>query len=256
MHRNHQHFFSNIPLFTGLLGLALILSMGGCASVSIGNITAKGTPPKKLPSKIYVQEFSAPLENFRVDRSKNDLETFVKNERLALAQNLVQQMSKYLAPAEILAEDEKMPRGNYWLVKGEYDRVNQGSRLLRALIGFGAGGTKLETSVKVLDLSVKKPAPFITLMSTGGSGMPPGAVGAFSPAAPLFVTGAVVNAGGASLSGLSIDQNRTAREITAALSEYCFLNHLIPERRTRRPKKLGLLPPFQRPDFFVPKKGL
>ncbi|MEI6344931.1 MAG: DUF4410 domain-containing protein [Verrucomicrobiota bacterium] len=256
MQHNHQQPFSKQFFSVLVLGLLLTLFASGCASVSVGNITAKGTPPKKLPSKIYVREFSAPIENFRVDRSKNDLEAFIKNERKALAQNLVQQLSKYLAPAEILPEDEKMPRGNYWLVKGEYKRANQGSRLLRALIGFGAGGTKLETSVRVMNLSVKPPTPFLTLMSTGGSGMAPGAVGAFSPAAPLFVTGAVVNASGASLSGLSIDRNRTAREITATLSEYCFLNHLITERRTRRPKKLGLLPPFQRPDFFIPKKGL
>jgi hypothetical protein len=66
----------------------------------------------------------------------------------------------------------------------------------------------------------------------------------------------VANAGGASLGGLSVDRARTAREITAALSEYCFANKLIAENRTRRPKKLGMFPSVQRPDFVIPKKGL
>ena len=208
--------------------LGLLVSLSGCASVSVGNIFPKGTPPKKLPERIYVEEFTAPQESFHVDRSNHDLEAFVKAERLALAENLKAQLSKYTAPTEILPEGNTPPKGNFWLVKGIYDRVNQGSRALRIAVGFGAGGTKFETRVQVCSLSTGRPEPFLS----------------------------VANAGGASLGGLSVDRARTAREITAALSEFCFEKSLITERRTRRPKKLGLLPAFQRPDFVIPKKGL
>jgi hypothetical protein len=243
----------NLPIrFSTFL---LLLALSGCASVSVGNIHEKGIPPKKLPSKIYVQEFEAHEEDFHVSRSDNDLEVFIKQERQALAVDLVQQLTKYVAPAAILSEGKAMPRGNYWLVTGIYDRVNQGSRALRMIVGFGAGGTKMETRVRVDALAGREPQPFLTMLTTGGSGMAPGAVGAFSPAAPLYAAGAVANAGGASLSGISVDRIRTAREITAAVSEYCFQHGLIQERRTRRPKKLGMLPPVQRPDFIVPKAG-
>lgn len=235
--------------------LALLLSLSGCASVSVSNIKDKGTPPKKLPSKIYVQEFTAPYDAFRVDRSDQKLLAFVKNERHAMALDLVQQLSKYIAPAQILPEGTPLPKGNVWLVRGTYTRVNQGSRLLRTGIGFGAGGTKMETRVQFSALYSKKPDTFLSLMTTGGSGLAPGAWAAFTPALAFYWPYAVVNAGGASLSGLSIDRKRTAREITAALSEYCFLQGLIPERRTHRPKKLGLLPALQRPDFIIPKTG-
>lgn len=236
-----------------LLPVTLLALLAGCASVSVGNVNPKGNGPKKLPSKIYVREFIAPYDNFRVDRSDADLLAFVKKERHELAGDLVQQLSKYIAPAQILDEKSPLPKGNYWLVQGTYERVNQGSRLLRAGIGFGAGGTKMETRVQFLSLNAKKPEQFLSLVTTGGSGLAPGAWAAFTPAFAFYWPGAIMNAGGASLSGLSVDRNRTAREIAAALSEYSFQHGLIPKKRARRPKKLGEIPPLQRPDFIVPK---
>lgn len=242
-------------LFRLLLSIVPAL-LAGCASVSVGNVHPKGTPPNSLPERIYVREFSAPHDVFHVDRSDEKLLEFVKNERHALALDLAAQLSKYIAPAEILPEGKPFPKGNYWLLQGVYDRVNQGSRALRIGVGFGAGGTKLETRAVFSNLSTGTPVPFLSLLTTGGSGIAPGAWAAFTPAGAFFIPGAVANAGGASLGGLSVDRNRTAREVTATLSEYCFRLHLIPERRTRRPKRLGALPSFQRPDFVVPKTGL
>ena len=244
-----MHFLRLLKI-PSLLSLTLL---AGCASVSVGNIHPKGTPPKSLPAKIYVEEFEAPAESFRVDRSDRDLKEFIANERHKLAAALVVQLSKYIAPAEVLPEGKKAPKGNAWMIHGIFDRVNQGSRAMRIGIGFGAGGTKMETHVQVCSLAKGQPAPFLSMLTTGGSGVAPGAWAAFTPAGVFFIPGAVANAGGASLGGLSVDLNRTAREITATLSEYCFQNGLIPERRTRRPKKLGSAPPLQRPDFIAPK---
>lgn len=248
--------FLNFKRLTRALLLASLPMIAGCASVSVGNIHPKGTPPKKLPEKIYVSVFAAPPENFRVGRGEKDLESFIKEEQKNLSAALVAQLSKHIAPAEVLPEGKPAPRGNYWLISGTYDRVNQGSRALRIGVGFGAGGTKLETRVLCSDLTGRKPSPFLSMLTTGGSGLAPGAWAAFTPAGAFYIPGAVANAGGASLGGLSVDRARTAREITAALSEYCFENRLIAERRTRRPKKLGKLPAVQRPDFVIPKKGL
>jgi hypothetical protein len=231
------------------------LLLAGCASVSVGNVHPKGTPPKSLPEKIYVREFIAPYDVFHVDRGDAKLLEFVKNERHALALDLAAQLSKHIAPAEILPEGKPFPRGNYWLLQGVYDRVNQGSRALRIGLGFGAGGTKLETRAIFSNLSSGKPVPFLSLLTTGGSGIAPGAWAAFTPAGAFYIPGAIANAGGASLGGLSVDRSRTAREVAATLSEYCFQQHLIPERRTRRPKRLGALPSLQRPDFVIPKTG-
>jgi Domain of unknown function (DUF4410) len=48
-----------------------------------------------------------------------------------------------------------------WLVTGEFVRVTQGSRALRGLVGLGAGGTKLETAVRVYDLSHLSKGPVL-----------------------------------------------------------------------------------------------
>jgi hypothetical protein len=229
--------------------------LAGCASVSVGNIHPKGTPPKSLPKRIYVREFEAPPDVFHVDRNDERLKEFVKKERHLLAVDLAGQLSKYIVPAEILPEGKPLPKGNYWLLQGVYDRVDQGSRALRIGLGFGAGGTKLETRAVFSNLSTGTPSPFLSLLTTGGSGIAPGAWAAFTPAGAFYFPGALANAGGASLGGLSVDRNRTAREVTATLSEYCFQQHLIPERRTRRPKRSGEMPYFQRPDFMIPKAG-
>ena len=63
-----------------------------------------------------------------------------------------------------------------WLIRGEFTRVNQGSRLLRSTIGFGAGGTKVETNVYVYDLSKSSTTPFLTFSTSGGSNAEPGAI--------------------------------------------------------------------------------
>lgn len=250
------NLFHPVSISLRFLFAASLLTLSGCASVGVGNVFSKGDGQKKLPARIYVQEFKTPQDSFRVDRGGNDLTTFITAEKLALAQEIVAQLNKYVAPAEILAAGKEPPRGNYWLMTGIYDRVNQGSRALRTIVGFGAGGTKLETRVQVFSVSGKKPSQFLSLLTSGGSGLAPGAWAAFTPAGAFSVPGAVANAGGASLGGLSIDRKRTAREIAATISEYCFQQGLVPERKTRRPKKLGELPFFQRPDFVVPKGGL
>ena len=253
-----NQFFPVNRIFPVTLSCILII-FPGCASVSVGNIHHKGTPPGKLPEKIVVQEFIAPYDNFRVDREGKELDTFIHSEQHALGLALVEQLTKYIAPASLLPGGKSLPKKsgeNIWRVRGTFEEVNQGSRLLRAGVGFGAGKTKMETRAEVDDLSSGKPVEILSMVTTGGSGLTPGAWAAFTPAMAFYWPGAIANAGGGVISGLSADRNRTAREITAALSEYCFQHGLIPESRTRRPKHLGSLPSLQRPDFLVPKTGL
>ena len=58
-------------------------------------------------------------------------------------------------------QQRRCPRGNFWLIVSRFDRMYQGSRMLRSVIGFGAGGTKLEMTVMVYDLSRRPPRPFL-----------------------------------------------------------------------------------------------
>jgi len=211
-----------------------------CASVSLKNVellTAR--PPSKAPAKIFVKPPTFYGAAVRVDRSGARLETFKHEMRERFTRNVVRRLSRYVAPAQAVAATAPLPRGNYWLMTSRFDRVNQGSRLLRSFVGFGAGGTKLEMSVVVYDLSGKPPRPFLLIQTTGGSNASPGAIGT----ATYFATGVTAlfslgNLFEGTRSGLTFDTLRSAREITAALSEYLVGRGALPPGKGLRPKRV------------------
>lgn len=227
-----------------LLGLFLV----GCASVSVSETIARPKPgrPVTFPETIYVRNYATPPENFRVDREGEELQTFMVQNQDRLSRNLKRRLEKYLAPTQIIATTAPTPAGPGWLLEGTFDRVNQGSRALRSLIGFGLGGTKIETTTKVYQLGNskkrEKPELIYVIRTTGGSGASPGAIGGFSPFGPMGPFGMIPNAIFGAQSGLAFDTNRTSREITAALSEFAWQEGLIPQEQALGPKRLGRLP--------------
>lgn len=211
-----------------------------CASVSLKKVdvlTARA--PTKTPAKIFVKppEFYDP--GVRVDRSGARLETFKHEMQERFTRHLVRRLSKHVAPAEAVAATAPLPKGNFWLIASRFDRIYQGSRMLRSILGFGAGGTKLEMSVVVYDLSRRPPRAFLLLQTTGGSNASPGAIGT----ATYFVTGftAIFSAGNlfeGTRSGLTFDTLRSVRQIVAALSEYLVERGALPPEKRLRTKRL------------------
>ncbi len=114
--------------------------------------------------------------------------------------------------------------------------MNQGSRLLRGTIGFGAGGTKLETKVSVYDLDVSDEKPFLTFSTTGGSNAEPGALTGVWTDPVTAVVGMGLSGLGGIAHGLTEDSHRTAREITAVLSDYMFRHGWIDADQWIHPK--------------------
>jgi hypothetical protein len=103
---------------------------------------------------------------------------------------------------------------------------------LRGLVGLGAGGTKLETSVRVYDLSHLAEEPVLQFETSGGSNAEPGAfLGGTFGALP----NAIRNAGAR---GVTDDTARTAREITAIIADYYAKNGGSPLGKTAKPKML------------------
>ncbi len=223
-------------LVLGLLSAAFC----SCASVSLKKVdvlTARA--PTQTPSKIFVKPPEFYDAGVRVDRSGARLETFRHDMQERFTRHLVRRLSKHVAPAESVAATAPLPKGNFWLVVSRFDRIYQGSRMLRSVVGFGAGGTKLEMSVVVYDLSRKPPRAFLLLQTTGGSNAPPGAIGT----AAFFVTGvtalfSVGNLFEGTRSGLTFDTLRTARQIVAALSEYLVERSALPPEKRLRSRRL------------------
>lgn len=224
MHMKNSEFQPKIR-FSRRLMLAfipLLLVPIGCASVSVKRGTEAQVSEK--PQKIYVRDFSDTDGKWNVDREGQELADFKKKTREMLTSDIVERASKHLVPSVKDDKTATLPPQKAWLITGRFTRVNQGSRFLRAAIGFGSGGTKLETEVSIYDLSNGMPSqPFLTFSTTGGSGAEPGALANANP------VGFTLSATGHALPGVSMDIVRTSREITAALSEYMYAHRWISE---------------------------
>jgi hypothetical protein len=213
------------------LALLLTLALVSCASVSVEDGTERVT--QKMPEIIYVLDFSTAHADFQVDRTGGDLIEFKKNLQLMLKTAMAADLTDRLVPAVAGTKADWSRHQNAWLVRGEFTTVKQGSRLLRSAIGFGAGGTKIETRVEVYDLAQDPGTPFLTFTTTGGSGAEPGAILAFTTDPLQLAIGGVSGAA----HGLSEDTKRTAREITAKFSDYMYNRGWISGDQWIKPKR-------------------
>jgi len=204
------------PLAGTVVGVVLVLALTSCASVSVEDGTEVVTQTK--PKIIYVLDFNTAQGDFQVDRQGKDLDNFKRDLQYLLQQAMVADLTKHIVFAEPGTKADLSKRQDAWIIRGQFTTVYQGSRALRSAIGFGAGGTKLETKVQVYDLSHGAGTPFLTFSTSGGSNAEPGAAFTFSTAPEAIALGGVSGAA----HGLSEDAKRTAREITASLSNYMY----------------------------------
>lgn len=237
-----RYFSVNISQSSALALSALILC--SCASVSVKDVARLDPePPSRLPDKVFVAPFTFTEKELRVDRKGADLENFKFQLRELMTRNLVRRLPKYVAPAEAVAANAPLPRGNYWLVRGNFDKVYQGSRLLRSVVGLGVGATLMDTTVVIYDLSGPYPKPFLRVVTTGGSNISPGigGVATFFVSGPMALT-SLFNVVDGVRSGITFDSSRTSREVNAVLSEYLYQRGAIPAKKATAPKRLGKFP--------------
>lgn len=245
-------------LFRIFVALPGVLWLTSCASVSVKEVAQlKKSPPSHVPEQVFVAPFTYSEDAIRVDRSGADLAEFQFQLSELMTRSLVRRLPKYVGPATAVAKNAPLPRGNYWLIRGNFDRVYQGSRLLRSVIGLGSGATLMETTVEVYDLSGRKPVRFLRIVTTGGSNISPGVLGVatFFVSGPMALT-SLFNVVDGIRSGVTFDTIRTSREVNAALSEYLGQRGAIPSKKAIRPKRLGKFPPnpIGLPDTAEPSK--
>lgn len=217
--------------------------LGGCASISVKGVDKKRSiEPRSKPSAVYVMPFSTEGAEINVDREGAELDAFKKDMAAALANALADKLSAAVARAQVLKAGARPPRRG-WLVQGRFLRVNQGSRALRAFVGLGAGGTKMETEVSVLDLARSRNTPFVSFQTTGGSGATPGMITSPGP-----VSAGIGMVAGAT-KGVTEDAERTARMITGMISQYMLGRKWIKAEQAVPVKmegELGEVVPMQR----------
>lgn len=216
----------------GVAGVLLTFFLAACASISVESGTEHST--SKMPELVYVTDFDTTNSDFQVDREGKELVEFQKNLQLMMKTAIVTDLTDKLVPAVAGTKTMGSHNKNVWLIRGSFTTVIQGSRLLRSTIGFGAGGTKLQTKVQIYDLSHDSATPFMTFSTTGGSGAEPGAVLAMSTDPLALAVGGVSGVA----HGLTEDTERTARMITAQCSDYMYRHGWITKDQWIEPKKL------------------
>lgn len=223
-------FFKNLPFI--LLSPFLFV---GCASVSVSR--QEWSNKVCAPDRIFIRPFTVDRNKFRVDRDGVELDVFEKKFSMEFANRLAERLSKHVKPSLVVAADKKVSDSKAWIIEGRFTRVHQGSRALRALVGFGLGATKTEAKVDIFQVAPRGRLTRIAqLETTGGSNAEPGALFS-SPfgAVPRLITNVTT-------SGLAADARRTARTITAAVSEKLTGQNVPLAGRPLRAKLLGSLP--------------
>jgi hypothetical protein len=211
--------------------LPLALLMSGCSSVSLhGEYWGEASPSK--PS--YLVKVDTLGASKKVSPDKDHVSDLLAAE---IVQALQARRPAYWTRDSRQQINTARPPHN--LVHVVIVKQEPGSRLLRSLVGWGAGGTKLETQTTVFAPAGHK-VPTAKLATTGGSGAMPGALFTdpfmFLPAATLL----------AGTTGLTYDARRTARTIAQSILRDHALEPNIPA-----PKRINdhwsqkLLPPLR-----------
>lgn len=193
-------------------GMAAVV-LAGCASVSVKE--DKWSQEKlDLPKRVYVKNYDVPADVLAVDRTGEDLDDFRKDTAGNFTAELCERITKRIAPAVPLVEGVR-PEPGSWVVEGRFLRLNQGSRLLRSLVGLGAGGTKMDAQTTVSAVGARGAEKAIAeIETTGGSNAEPGML-----TFPTPIGGGIRAVVSLAKTGVTADQRRTARMITAAMAE-------------------------------------
>ncbi len=97
-----------------------------------------------------------------------------------MARSVVDELTKAGFSTQRLPSTSVLP-GSGWLVRGVFLQVDEGNRLRRAVIGFGAGHTDLQVAATADDLSRGRPAPLYDVDAQARSGHLPGAAVTLNP---------------------------------------------------------------------------
>ena len=103
-------------------GLALILILTSCASVSVDKTAEQATP--RMPQKIYVADFDVANGHFKVDREGAELADFKQNLCAMMQTASVTDLSHRLIPAVPTTKEQAFQPENAWLIRGEFTKVN------------------------------------------------------------------------------------------------------------------------------------
>jgi hypothetical protein len=221
-----------MPRVTVPVAAMVAMLLAGCASISVKE-DKWSSERLVLPPRVYVAAYEVPADVLAVDRSGQELEEFRRVKAENFTEELCRRISQRIAPAVPLTAGLRPEKGS-WVVEGSFLRVEQGSRLLRSIVGLGAGGTKMEvrTIVSVVGPRGAK-RDIAEIETTGGSNAEPGML-----TVPTPIGGGIRALLSLAKTGVTVDQQRTARMVTAALAEKLEAEGYVLPGKGERVKRL------------------
>jgi hypothetical protein len=174
-----------------LLICALVAPIfAGCSSVNSTDSRSFAAAASAQSAVVYVADFDLEAgeshkewRSVRIDsldpfRRTILVRTDIPNETAARVVNLmsdsiVTNLAKAGYPATRLASGQPMPSGG-WLVRGVFTEIQEGNRLQRAAIGFGAEKTDLQVVTSLDRLADGPPKPLYEAQTDAASSTAPG----------------------------------------------------------------------------------
>lgn len=238
--------------------LLLTVGVGGCAQTVVQpKYEQRLAGPVVRPSQVLVYDFAITDANVRENQGLfatvgNSLRNSTKNDReLAIAQavqnrmvdDLVAGIRKLGLPAQRVARGTALP-ADAVAVTGLFAKVDEGDKLQRTALGFGAGQSSVDATVEVYAPSTNGPTKLLEFRTHSDSGAAPGALvtGGVGAAAQggMTVGIAAANMGvGAAKGHQSQVEQMTARsadQAVAYLSQYFAKQGWISQEMVKQAK--------------------
>ncbi len=166
------------------------------AGLAAGAARARDLPP--LHPMVYVADFDLDAADIQSQsvlpnvlprprilpsgplRARQDPQAEAREIVDLMARTIVEKLTDAGLDAVRLPPNAPMP-GSGWLVRGVFLQVDEGNRLRRAVIGFGAGHTGMQVAATMDDLAKGAPAPLYDVDASARSGHLPGAAVTLNP---------------------------------------------------------------------------
>ena len=220
-----------------VVGLAL-LGVSSCGRTSVENVDVRATALPR-PQLVVVHDFGVSADAVALDRAlgarvleavKNEPEIQAHRkvgEEVAkvLTETLVKEIGKLGIPA-VAAANATPVAGPSLQIEGQFVTVDEGNRLRRAVIGFGAGASEVRTMVQVFETTNEGRRLVEDFYTTAKSSRKPGfgpmagagaAVGTAATSAALSAGVGVATAHSQTVEG---DAKNTADEIVKVLKQF------------------------------------
>ncbi|HVN84759.1 MAG TPA: DUF4410 domain-containing protein [Candidatus Binatia bacterium] len=223
--------------------VAAILGLSACAKTTVKPLYERPEAALQRPQRILVYDFAVTAQQVQENRgpiqelaNANDTATQSEREREIgfqvadrLAEDLVAGIRALDLPAERARRSTPVP-DNSLIINGAFLNIDEGNRLRRLVIGFGAGQSVVETKVKATAYALGSYRSVLEFSTHADSGTMPGAavtMGAGAAAQGGVTAGmAVANAGVSGVrtyrSTVEAAAGRTADQAVAYLSEFFF----------------------------------